>query len=160
MLTSSSKVRARLYYFKRSYPKILSSQPEAEDEGGTSGGARPGLLHLHGPIRVKVAFWIISSVARISDAQVAIAATHAGDRSDRNGTHRCICVDSMMGPLRGQSGRDAENENSNKDAFRSLSTPLKKFYAGDFHQLALMGHETQVHRDAANIDLNHRFRRM
>ena len=98
---------------------MLSSQRgPTEDEDGRRNLT---LLRLQVPARIEIVLRIIPGVVQISDIRGVVAAIHADRPDDRRRTHtgRCIHRVAMMGPLRGQSGRSRESEESKteKNAF-------------------------------------------
>ena len=75
------------------------------------------LLRLQEPFRVEIVLRIIPGVVQISDIRGVVAATHAARPDDRRRTHTGICIHrvAMMSPMRGQSGRSRESEDSKTD---------------------------------------------
>ena len=75
------------------------------------------LLRRHGPVRVEIVLRIIPGVVQILDIRGVVAATHAARPADRRRTHTGSCIHRvvMMSPMRGQSGRSRESEDSKTD---------------------------------------------
>jgi hypothetical protein len=75
------------------------------------------LLLLQDPFRVEIVLRFIPGVVQISDIRGVVAATHAARPDDRRRTHTAIWIHrvAMMSPMRGQSGRSRESEDSKTD---------------------------------------------
>src|SRR5258708_17082173 len=75
------------------------------------------LLRLQDPFRVEIVLRIIPGVVQISHIRALVAATPAARPDDRRRTHTAICIHrvAMMSPMRGQSDRSRESEDSKTD---------------------------------------------